>query len=904
MSRFGLVGPSYASQSPLLDAEECINLYVEQAESGAGNAPLAMYSTPGLKSFVDLTPAPVNGIGAFDKQGSSFGTGTAIATPTLTPAVVNEWAFMSVGAPANGATPAAGWAVLDASFNFDEFFLGAGNITGNATLGASQNWISALLLFKMVGLVAPNLVQKGGQSGAFVPPYNPAFGVNTQPGSTIIFTNYVAALNSGDLTPTLTDSQGNVYTHTTHQLGTVGELDVWVAQNTLGGPLVFTLNSPRTGTTRTSNFYEFSLGVPSPFSFTRGSITVVGRTFFVCGANFCEVLANGTSIVWGAVANDGQPVTMAASPQQLLLASAGTAYVFDLMANTLVAIPGATFAGPVSEAAICDGFFILTIQNSKQFVVSAPLNALDWVTNGAAIVSVFPDNIVSMLVFQRQIWFFSDAQSVVYYDSGNIFPFDVNPNAFIEAGSAAQNSPAIFNNSIAWLGADSRGNGKVWLANGYTPTRISNHAVEFAIQSYTKISDAVAFSYQDQGHEFYALYFPTPSVMWLYDAMTGMWHKRGFWLQNVGQYRAAHYWNHTFNFGKHLVGDWQSGKVYQMSIPVSNGAGGWNFADDDGNPIRRVRRAPHVSKEQKKQFHTELQVYLETGLGPIPPLSNNPLLTATDNFNRANENPLVNPPWSTIAGVNGLQVVGNVAVPTPTGAANIFSFSRYSAGTNLPSDQSSSAAITAGVAFSGNLAVMCRVDALGNGYVGWVDFTNGAPSHVGPGSSCELVLSTMKNGLWGGANPTPVFGLIGNMSPVLAGDVLAIQAVGNKISLLYNGVVVLSVTDSTFVGGNPGIGIFRAGAFNAPNIQWDNWSGTSVQTFRDPMISLRWSDDGGHNWSNELIRDCGRAGEFKKRVRWLQLGSSRDRVYEISMSDPIPWRVIDGYLQIVQGTGI
>jgi hypothetical protein len=370
------------------------------------------------------------------------------------------------------------------------------------------------------------------------------------------------------------------------------------------------------------------------------------------------------------------------------------------MANTLTPIPGVTFDGPVAQAGICDDFFLLTIQNSKEFYVSAPLDATDWVTNGSAIVSVFPDNIVSMLVFQRQVWFFSDTQSVVYYDSGNIFPFDVNPNAFIEAGSAAENSPAIFNNSIAWLGSDARGAGKVWLANGYTPTRISNHAIEFAIQSYSKISDAVGFSYQDQGHEFYALYFPTPSVMWLYDAMTGMWHQRGYWVESVGQFRAAHYQNHIFAFGKHLVGDWQSANVYQMAIPSSNGAGGYNFVTDAGNPIRRVRRAPHISREQKWQFHTELQIYLETGLGPLPPL----------------------------------------------------------------------------------------VDGSGKA--------------------------------------------------------------------------------------------------------------------RDPQLMLSWSDDGGHNWSSEYVLNCGQSGQFDARVRALRLGRARDRVYQIAMSDPIPWRVIDGYLQVVDGTGV
>lgn len=350
----------------------------------------------------------------------------------------------------------------------------------------------------------------------------------------------------------------------------------------------------------------------------RGLFSVVGRTFSVSDGNFDEILSNGSHTFWGTVTNDGLPVSMASSPQQLLIASGGTAYVFNLTTNTLAAIPGATFSGPVAQCGICDDFFIVTIADSKTFYVSGVLNANDWTTNGASLVSVFPDNIVSMIVDHREIWFFSDTQSVVYYDSGNVFPFDVIPGAFIETGCAAEFSPVQIDNTVAWLGQDARGAGVVWRAYGYTPQRISNHALEFALQGYATVNDAIGFSYQDQGHFFYVLYFPNASKTWCYDTITSEWHERGFWLETIGQYQAAHFQNHTYNFGMHLVGDWNSDNVYEMHIPVYSG-GVWTFATDNGNPIRRVRRSPHLSKEQKWNFFSQLIVYLESGIGPIPP---------------------------------------------------------------------------------------------------------------------------------------------------------------------------------------------------------------------------------------------------------------------------------------------
>ena len=66
---------------------------------------------------------------------------------------------------------------------------------------------------------------------------------------------------------------------------------------------------------------------------------------------------------------------------------------------------------------------------------------------------------------------------------------------------------------------------------------------------------------------------------------------------------------------------------------------------------------------------------------------------------------------------------------------------------------------------------------------------------------------------------------------------------------------------------------------------------TEINAFQgDPQVMLRWSDDGGHTWSNEHWASMGKIGEYGKRVIWRRLGMTtklRDRVYEISGSDPV-----------------
>jgi hypothetical protein len=58
----------------------------------------------------------------------------------------------------------------------------------------------------------------------------------------------------------------------------------------------------------------------------------------------------------------------------------------------------------------------------------------------------------------------------------------------------------------------------------------------------------------------------------------------------------------------------------------------------------------------------------------------------------------------------------------------------------------------------------------------------------------------------------------------------------------------------------------------------------------DPQVMLRFSDDGGHTWSNEHWKSMGAIGEYGKRTIWRRLGATmkiRDRVYEVSGTDPV-----------------
>lgn len=55
----------------------------------------------------------------------------------------------------------------------------------------------------------------------------------------------------------------------------------------------------------------------------------------------------------------------------------------------------------------------------------------------------------------------------------------------------------------------------------------------------------------------------------------------------------------------------------------------------------------------------------------------------------------------------------------------------------------------------------------------------------------------------------------------------------------------------------------------------------------NPKIMMQYSDDGGFTWSSEIWRDIGPLGNYRTRVNWYRLGSGRDRVFKVRVSDPI-----------------
>lgn len=81
-------------------------------------------------------------------------------------------------------------------------------------------------------------------------------------------------------------------------------------------------------------------------------------------------------------------------------------------------------------------------------------------------------------------------------------------------------------------------------------------------------------------------------------------------------------------------------------------------------------------------------------------------------------------------------------------------------------------------------------------------------------------------------------------------------------------------------------------------VEFEAGIGIATGQGSDPQAMLRYSDDGGHKWSNEIWASMGKIGEYGRRARWKKLGMSRQRVCEVTITDPVKVVMIAAYANV------
>lgn len=339
----------------------------------------------------------------------------------------------------------------------------------------------------------------------------------------------------------------------------------------------------------------------------RGLWSYGSNMYVVSGNTLYKVTSDYIVTNLGTVSGTSEPVSMADNGNQLFVACNGPSYIYNLQTNVFQQISDSDFPGAVTVSYI-DSYFAFNEPNSQKIWVTSLLDGTSIDPLDFASAEGSPDGVVGIIADHRELWVFGTNSIEVWYNTGNPdFPFSRIQGAFNELGCVAAYSIAKMDNGLFWLGQDARGQGIVYRANGYTGQRISTHAVEWQIQQYNNLSDAIGYTYQQDGHSFYVLIFPTANTTWVYDVTTQSWHERAGFIN--GEFTRHRSNCQVFFNNEVLVGDYQNANIYSFDLD--------NFSDNDNVQkwLRSWRALPTGQNNLKRTAQHSLQLDLETGVG-------------------------------------------------------------------------------------------------------------------------------------------------------------------------------------------------------------------------------------------------------------------------------------------------
>lgn len=321
----------------------------------------------------------------------------------------------------------------------------------------------------------------------------------------------------------------------------------------------------------------------------RGLHHMGSALYVVSGAELYSVDSGGNATLLGSIGGNGH-VRMTDNGSHVGIATSQDTYAAN--ASGVVALPESGMVGATYQ----DGYGIFAQGGTEKFWITGiddmtTIDALDFST-----ADVFADTLVGCISNHRELWLFGKTTIEGWYNSGAAaFPFERAQGAFLEIGCVSGDTIAKAQRSVLWLGDDLF----VYQAQGYQAQKVSTPAIDKLIADASDHTSSRAFVYDQEGHTHYVLSFSGLTVV--YDLTTGLWHERK--SQGIDRWRASCY---AEAFGHRLVGDYDTGKVHELSLDAYS---------DNGAEIQRIITSPPVASMGTRVSMGEFCLDMDAGQG-------------------------------------------------------------------------------------------------------------------------------------------------------------------------------------------------------------------------------------------------------------------------------------------------
>lgn len=296
----------------------------------------------------------------------------------------------------------------------------------------------------------------------------------------------------------------------------------------------------------------------------------------------------------------------------MLIADGSTdAYVWNITQSTATRITDTAYPGG-SFVAELDGFFIVNKPGTLFAYYSALDDPFDWSTLRTITKEGRTDNITALIVHNGSLWLMGSLSYEVHRNTKN------SNNQFLrvegtdhDIGIAAPDSLAEDGSNVYWLAGNAAGHGKIYQSRGFDAVPISTTPIERSIHAYSTISDAEGFCFQQDGHQFYQLNFPTEGKTWEFDATTSrlmgspQWHEKEYRNPATSTDESHRGRVHGFYNGKNWMGDKNNGNIYEVDQDTYT---------DNGDAIIRNRTSPTHWSARDRVFYPRFELDVARGV--------------------------------------------------------------------------------------------------------------------------------------------------------------------------------------------------------------------------------------------------------------------------------------------------
>lgn len=291
---------------------------------------------------------------------------------------------------------------------------------------------------------------------------------------------------------------------------------------------------------------------------------------------------------------------------QIIIIDGTNGYHYNVTTGTATfPITDVDFPQTCTDITAQDDYVIVLKNGSISFYICNLSQGLVWSALDFASKFRKADRVTAIASIKGELWVMGSKTIEVWVNSGNVdFPFERRSDVFIEEGCAAKRSVVIAANRLIYLSKSETGGYKISMIEGYEPKKLSTKAIDYQINKLTTVSDCLAYAYYKDGTEFIDFTFPTESKTFTLNLGNGTWtSKESYVSSTYGRFLGN---CHAFCFNKHLIGDYNSGKIYELSNTTYT---------EDSVPIRRRFVSPPIYQQGKRIFMERLQIDVQTNVG-------------------------------------------------------------------------------------------------------------------------------------------------------------------------------------------------------------------------------------------------------------------------------------------------